>query len=96
MLAIANRGIIFAPGSAGTVQEIFMEATQNHYGVFQLVSPMVFFGTDYWQATLPALPLLRQLATNRQYAQLIATFDDPHAIVAYLLTTAPIVYTPTA
>jgi predicted Rossmann-fold nucleotide-binding protein len=94
LLAIANRGIVFAPGSAGTVQEIFMEATQNHYGVFHFVSPMVFLGRHYWQETLPALPLLRQLAGTRQYAQLIASFDDPQQIVDYILATAPIVYAP--
>src|SRR5690606_4224567 len=31
LLAICLYGIVFAPGSAGTTQEIFQEAAQNHY-----------------------------------------------------------------
>ncbi|MEM1334057.1 MAG: hypothetical protein AAGG08_11415, partial [Actinomycetota bacterium] len=31
LLAIATRGIVFAPGAAGTTQEVFQDATQNHY-----------------------------------------------------------------
>ncbi|MEO0560368.1 MAG: hypothetical protein AAF170_19545, partial [Bacteroidota bacterium] len=31
LLAIAKHGVIFAPGSAGTTQEIFQDAAQNHY-----------------------------------------------------------------
>ena len=42
LLAIATGGVIYAPGSAGTVQEIFMDAAQNHYATFGAISPMVF------------------------------------------------------
>ena len=31
LLAIATAGVIYAPGSAGTTQEIFQDLTQNHY-----------------------------------------------------------------
>ncbi len=31
LLAIATHGVIFAPGSAGTTQEVFQDAAQNHY-----------------------------------------------------------------
>jgi hypothetical protein len=44
LLAISLYGVIYAPGSAGTTQEIFMDATQNHYGSFGYYSPMVFLG----------------------------------------------------
>ncbi len=76
LLAIAGHGVVFAPGSAGTVQEIFQDATQNHYGVFGAVSPMVLLGRDYWNQTLPAEQLLRELAGNRLYAGMIATADS--------------------
>ncbi|MEM7356877.1 MAG: hypothetical protein AAF657_39050, partial [Acidobacteriota bacterium] len=49
LLAIAKHGVIYAPGSAGTIQEVFQDAAQNHYGTFQLVSPMVFLDRHYWQ-----------------------------------------------
>jgi hypothetical protein len=41
LLAIAKHGVIYAPGSAGTIQEIFQDAAQNHYGTYTEVSPMV-------------------------------------------------------
>ena len=36
LLVINLYSIVCAPGSAGTTQEIFMDATQNHYSTFQL------------------------------------------------------------
>ncbi len=39
LLAIANHGVIFAPGSAGTTQEIFQDAAQNHYAVTRGLHP---------------------------------------------------------
>ena len=36
LLAIATHGVIYTPGAAGTIQEVFMDATQNHYDVFDL------------------------------------------------------------
>ena len=44
LLAISLFGIVYAPGSAGTTQEIFQEAAQNHYGTFGYYSPMIFLG----------------------------------------------------
>ena len=32
LLTVATGGIIYTPGSAGTVQEVFQDYTQNHYG----------------------------------------------------------------
>lgn len=46
LLAISLYGVIFAPGSAGTTQEIFQEAAQNHYGTFGYYSPMIFLGKN--------------------------------------------------
>lgn len=51
LLAIAHSGIIFAPGAAGTVQEIFQDAAQNYYQTFGRHSPMVLYGKDYWEPT---------------------------------------------
>ena len=44
LLAVATHGVIFAPGSAGTIQEIFQDAAQNHYASFGPPSPMVLLG----------------------------------------------------
>jgi two-component system alkaline phosphatase synthesis response regulator PhoP len=32
LLSLAKGGVVFAPGPAGTIQEIFQDLTQNHYG----------------------------------------------------------------
>ena len=42
-------GIVFFPGQAGTVQEIFQAATENFYAAGPtLVAPMILVGVDYW------------------------------------------------
>ncbi|CAM2915464.1 LOG family protein [Skermania piniformis] len=63
LLAVANAGVIYAPGRAGTLQEIFQDAAQNFYRVFHdRFSPMVFLNTDeHWTAKYPVGELLRPL-----------------------------------
>ncbi len=89
LLALANHGVVFAPGSAGTVQEIFQDATQNHYGVFGVVSPMVLLGNRYWSDTLPAEHLLRDLAIGRDYADMITTVDTADEAVRWIVDPPP-------
>jgi predicted Rossmann-fold nucleotide-binding protein len=64
LVTIGNHGIIYAEGSAGTVQEIFQDAAKNFYGTF---CPMVFLsspakaGEHYWEKTLPVRTLIEAL-----------------------------------
>ena len=81
LLAIAKGGIIFAPGSAGTVQEIFQEAAQNHYATFGNISPMVFLNRTYWEMDKPVYPLLQKLAEGHKYGELLAISDDGPDVV---------------
>ncbi|WP_420453345.1 LOG family protein [Ilumatobacter sp.] len=90
LLAIATRGVVFAPGAAGTLQEVFQDATQNHYEVFGVVSPMVFLDTEFWTRTLPAEPLLRTLAGERAYADLVGCVDGADAAMAFLRYHPPV------
>ncbi len=90
LLAIATRGVVFSPGAAGTVQEVFQDATQNHYGVFGTVSPMVFLDRTFWNERLPAEPLLRTLAGDRPYAALIGSADTADEAMAFLREHPPI------
>jgi predicted Rossmann-fold nucleotide-binding protein len=92
LLAIALGGVIFAPGNAGTVQEIFQDACQNYYRTYDNTrSPMILFGADYWSgaaATPKAKPveeLLRVLANEKEFASLVHATDDPAVIKALLL-----------
>ena len=76
ILTIAKGGIIYSPGSAGTMQEIFHDAVQNHYLSFGYASPMVFLGSEYWTHEMPVYPLLTHLASNGRYRNLLLSLTD--------------------
>jgi predicted Rossmann-fold nucleotide-binding protein len=84
LLAIAHHGVIYAPGSAGTIQEVFMDAAQNHYATFGTISPMVFFGEDYWTEQEPVYPLLNKLAEGHTYGDLLTISDEVDTIVDFI------------
>ena len=89
LLAIATHGVIYAPGSAGTIQEVFMDAAQNHYVTFGQISPMVFFDEDYWTREKPVYPLLRQLADSKPYGRMLTITDDEAEVVAFIEDNPP-------
>ena len=80
LVTIANGGLVFGRGDAGTVQEVFQNAVLNYYrapGVEP--TPMVFLSTDYWNPTAandagadpepdphrkPVFPLIHKLAVE--------------------------------
>ena len=76
ILTIAMGGVVYAPGSAGTMQEIFQDAVQNHYLSFGYASPMIFLGEEYWQSTMPVYPLLRHLMKSGRYQNLLLSLTD--------------------
>lgn len=76
LLAIAKGGVIYSPGSAGTMQEIFQDAAQNHYKTFGFASPMVFLCSEHWTKTMPVYPLLEQLQSAGRYKNLILSLAD--------------------
>ena len=85
ILTMAFGGIIYTPGSAGTMQEIFQDAVQNHYLSFGFSSPMIFWGKKFWTEEMPVYPLLEQLMQTGKYKNLILSLtDDPHEIEASL------------
>lgn len=90
LVGIANRGIVFAPGRAGTVQEIFQDATQNYYGTCKVISPMVLFGDRYWSDELPVVDALHRLGEGKPMGALLRIEDDPETIVRFLQETEPV------
>jgi predicted Rossmann-fold nucleotide-binding protein len=84
LLAIAQQGIIFAEGKAGTIQEIFQDATQNYYRVFDYFSPMVLFGVKYWTETIPVTAVLKSLLSSEDYKQNILLTDDVEAAAQFI------------
>jgi predicted Rossmann-fold nucleotide-binding protein len=76
LLTMAIYGAIYAPGSSGTLQEIFEDANQNFYvPPGEGMSPMVFLDLDgFWTRRFPIIPVLRELFGDR--------FDDVVSVVA--------------
>ncbi len=89
LLAISLYGVVYATGSAGTTQEIFMDATQNHYGSFGYYSPMIFFGKRRYMKETFLFPLLQQLAWGRPYADLLFITDSPEEVAALIAQHPP-------
>ena len=76
ILTISKGGIIYTPGSAGTLQEIFQEAVQNHYLTFGYASPMIFMGKQFWTEEVPVWPLMMNLVEKGRYKNLILCLTD--------------------
>ncbi|MFE9252296.1 LOG family protein [Streptomyces sp. NPDC007088] len=75
LLARSNGGVVFLPGAAGTVQEIFDNATPNYYESRGVPTPMVLVGREHWTERLPTWPLLQALAQGRSLEDRIALVD---------------------
>jgi predicted Rossmann-fold nucleotide-binding protein len=90
LLAISLYGIVYAPGSAGTTQEIFQEAAQNHYTTFDYVSPMIFLGRHRYEVETLIYPLLRQLAYGKTYYDYLSVTDEPEEVVEFLRAHPPV------
>lgn len=86
ILTAAYGGIIFTPGSAGTLQEVFQEAVQNHYLSFGFASPMVFLGKEFWAEKVPIYPLLQHLMETGTYKNLPLTLTDSDDDVVDVIT----------
>lgn len=74
LLARSTAGVVFLPGAAGTVQEIFDAATPNYYDAPG--TPLVLVDRSHWTTRLPAWPLLEALAGNRPMATRVALVDS--------------------
>ncbi len=84
LLTLAIYGAIYAPGSAGTVQEIFQDANQNFYvPPNEGMSPMVFLDLDeYWTRRVPVIPVLRSLFGERYDSVVCVVTSAPAAVAA--------------
>ena len=76
IVTIAKGGIIYTPGSAGTMQEIFQDAGQNHYESVGFASPMIFMGKDYYTNYMPAYTLLKDLSDRGIFHNMLLTISD--------------------
>lgn len=90
LLAMALYGVVYAPGSAGTTQEIFQEAAQNHYGTFGYYSPMVFLSKKRYVEDTSLYSVLHQLAVDQPYKELLYLTDDPQLVADFIQSHPPI------
>jgi predicted Rossmann-fold nucleotide-binding protein len=74
ILRLSRGGIVFAPGWAGTVQEIFQAATKTFYQTDGPSGAFVFLGVDHWRE-LPVEALLRPLLAKSPHG------DQSHLVV---------------
>jgi len=87
ILGLSQGGVVFAPGRAGTVQEVFQAATKVYYGL-PGPSRLVFLGRAYWTGTVPVEPLLRPLLAASPLGDRsghVHVIDDASAAVELLL-----------
>ncbi|HEU4947420.1 MAG TPA: LOG family protein [Kribbella sp.] len=75
LLRRARGGIVYLPGAAGTVQEIFQAATPNYYGDKATQVPMILVGVRYWTEQLPVWEVLHRLAGDRAMAMSVHLVD---------------------
>jgi predicted Rossmann-fold nucleotide-binding protein len=80
MLAVATAGIVFAPGGAGTMQEIFQDGAQNASRVFGR-SPMAFLDTRHYRVETGLYPALERQAARLGFADLLSVGDEPEQIL---------------
>jgi predicted Rossmann-fold nucleotide-binding protein len=80
MLAVATAGIVFAPGGAGTMQEIFQDGAQNASRVFGR-SPMAFLDSRHYCEETGLYPALQRQATRLGFADLLSVADEPEEIL---------------
>ena len=89
LLGIAVSGVVFAPGRAGTTQELFQDAAQNAYGI-RGRSPMVLFGSEYYDSNPSIHAVLREQARRfGGYDYLVTLADDPADVVDFLDANQP-------
>jgi predicted Rossmann-fold nucleotide-binding protein len=84
LLHLCRAGIVFLPGSAGTLQEVFQAACENYYSAPEEIAAMVLVGRDHWTRELPAWPLLSALAAGRPLAARVALVDRPEEVPGVL------------
>ena len=92
ILRLARGGIVFAPGRAGTVQEVFQAATKTFYATDGESGPFVFLGRRYWTEVLPVESLLRPLLAASPHGRmdrLVSVTDDVDEAVDVLLRHVP-------
>lgn len=84
LIQVCRGGLVFLPGAAGTVQEIFQTACANYYAEPSRITPMVLVGREHWTRTVGVWDLLRSLGAGRAFAASLDLVDDPDEVLPLL------------
>lgn len=85
LLAFAKGGVIFTPGSAGTIQEVFQDLAQNHYESYGYASPMIFLNVQFWTKDRPIFPVIQTMSARGDLMNLnLGLYDDNENVVIHL------------
>jgi predicted Rossmann-fold nucleotide-binding protein len=89
LTSFGSHGIIFAPGKAGTIQEVFQNATNNYYLSFGTFTPMVFLGRAYWTSSYPVMAVLGKLFTADQMKAHMLVTDEIEEAAQFVSKSIP-------
>ncbi|WP_246004932.1 LOG family protein [Nocardioides marmorisolisilvae] len=84
LLKVCRRGLVFLPGAAGTVQEIFQAACANYYAQAPSVVPMVLVGVEHWTREVGVWELLRSLGADRAFGARLDLVDSTAEVLPLL------------
>jgi predicted Rossmann-fold nucleotide-binding protein len=84
LLKVCRRGLVFLPGAAGTVQEIFQAACANYYAEPASVIPMVLVGVEHWTHEVGVWDLLRGLGLDRAFGARLDLVDSTAEVLPLL------------
>lgn len=85
LLALAKGGVIFTPGSAGTMQEVFQDLAQNHYESYGYASPMIFLNKQFWTNERPVFPIIQLMSERGDLQNLnLGLYDTNEEVIAHI------------
>lgn len=85
LIEITKGGIIYSPGSAGTLREIFQTVEQNHYNLFDNVYPMIFLNKKYWTEYLPAYDFFEDIKKKNVLNNIVTNLEDDEVVIENLI-----------
>ena len=85
LIHLSSAGIVFAPGSAGTREEIFISAEQSHHSAPGMRNVMVFLGKQQYEVYAPIFSVLREFANAKD--DLFIT-DSPAEAAGFIVKSA--------
>ncbi|MET3960495.1 putative Rossmann-fold nucleotide-binding protein [Marmoricola sp. OAE513] len=85
LLKVCRGGLVFLPGAAGTVQEIFQAACANYYAGEAGVIPMVLVGREHWTREIAVWDLVERLGRGRAFGARLELVDDPEDVLPALV-----------